>query len=206
MVRMRRLLAAAGMVAVAVIGVAAPASAGSPSNTIPLNNATAAGSTDCPSTGGPYWHFVLAPNNGTFSFVSITLNLGGPGTVTFSGSQIIPNGTQTDNVFVQVPTGKLLTSLQTSGSFATYNSTTGRAPNRFNLSSVCTNYSGVAPEVLGVTQVQPEVAGAVQTSGQLPYTGSDSSIPMAQIGVGLLAVGALVTFAVRRRHASSNEV
>jgi LPXTG-motif cell wall-anchored protein len=40
--------------------------------------------------------------------------------------------------------------------------------------------------------------GAVTPAGTLPYTGSDSA-PIAQIGVALLAAGALVTFAVRQR-------
>ena len=160
--------------------------------------------TDCPATGGPYWHFVLAPNNNTRSFLTITLNL--KGTIfTFSGSQIIPNGTQTDNVFIQVPAGYLLTDLLTTGSSATY---TGPAANRFNLSHVCVNYTGAA--VLGATVTNTDVqagtgeaqvlaATAVSPSGSLPYAGSSSSIPLAQLGVVLLAVGALVTFAIRRR-------
>jgi hypothetical protein len=39
-------------------------------------------------------------------------------------------------------------------------------------------------------------------AGTLPFTGSDSSLPMAQIGVALLAAGALVTFGVRRARAA----
>jgi len=44
----------------------------------------------------------------------------------------------------------------------------------------------------------------VQTSGTLPYTGSDSSLPLAQLGIGLLAVGAFATILVRRRHAGAS--
>ena len=47
------------------------------------------------------------------------------------------------------------------------------------------------------------VAAAVDTSGTLPYTGSDSSIPMAEIGVGLLAAGGLTVVMVRRRQVAS---
>jgi len=44
----------------------------------------------------------------------------------------------------------------------------------------------------------PCAPSAVTPAGTLPYTGSDSA-PIAQIGVALLAAGALVTFVVRQR-------
>jgi LPXTG-motif cell wall-anchored protein len=44
-----------------------------------------------------------------------------------------------------------------------------------------------------------EEATAVQSVGALPYTGSDS-LPLAELGVALLAAGGLMTVAVRRRH------
>jgi hypothetical protein len=102
---------------------------------VDLNNATAPVETDCPDTIHDFWHFVIAPNDGTFTIVSITLNLNGT-LKTFSGSQLIFNGTQTDNVFVQVPTGFSLTDLQVNGSFATV-SPASPAPVGFNLSHVC---------------------------------------------------------------------
>jgi LPXTG-motif cell wall-anchored protein len=48
----------------------------------------------------------------------------------------------------------------------------------------------------------------VTPSGALPYTGNDSSIPMAQIGAGLLAAGALIALTVRKRsqHVATVEV
>ena len=57
--------------------------------------------------------------------------------------------------------------------------------------------------VAGVTTVAPQVQGAtaVQPSGALPYTGGDS-LPFVQLGVALVAVGAIVTFAVRKRNAA----
>ena len=59
--------------------------------------------------------------------------------------------------------------------------------------------------VAGVTTIapQPQVEGAtaVQSSGALPYTGSDS-LPFIQIGVALIVAGAIVTFAVRKRNAA----
>ena len=71
-------------------------------NSIDLHNNTAEAGTDCPEGGGGVLDFVFAPNNGSASFTSITLNLGSE-TLTFSGAAIVPNGTQTDNVFVAVP-------------------------------------------------------------------------------------------------------
>jgi LPXTG-motif cell wall-anchored protein len=41
---------------------------------------------------------------------------------------------------------------------------------------------------------------AAVTTGSLPYTGNDSSLPLAQIGAGLLAVGAVAVFGVRKRN------
>ena len=100
---------------------------------IPLNNDTAPEDSDCPATGGPYWHFVLAPNNGSSSFTSITLNLKGT-LVSFGLDRIIRNGIQSDNVFVAVPAGSSISDLQLSGSFATY---TGTTPKKFTLSHLC---------------------------------------------------------------------
>jgi LPXTG-motif cell wall-anchored protein len=110
-----------------------PSVAGATDSSIDLHNNTADAGIDCPAGGAAYWHFVFAPNNGSASFVTITLNLTSE-TVVFSGAQIMPNGSQTDNVFVAVPAGHLLTDLVTSGSSATY---TGTTPTKFNLSHVC---------------------------------------------------------------------
>jgi LPXTG-motif cell wall-anchored protein len=119
-------------------GLLVPTSAGATAApatgpTIPLHNNTAGPTNDCPPGGGAFWHFVLAPNDGSSAFVSITLNLTSE-TLTFSGAQIIENHGQGDNVFVAVPAGHVLTDLQTTGSFAVYS---GATPKRFNLSSVC---------------------------------------------------------------------
>ncbi|MFM7062281.1 MAG: hypothetical protein ACKO04_02135 [Actinomycetes bacterium] len=102
-------------------------------SSIALHNASAAAAGDCPSDGRAYWHFVLAPNNGSSTFTSITLNLNGT-SVTFTGAQIVGNGGQGDNVWVAVPAGYALPDLQTSGSSATY---TGSTPTQFVLSHVC---------------------------------------------------------------------
>ena len=126
-----------GMVSAAGADPAEPAVA---LPTIGLHNATAQAEADCPDDGYAYWHFVFAPNNGSASFQTIVLNLGDAQPATFSGAAIVPNGTQTDNVFVAVPAGHELTDLQVSGSYAAY---TGTEPNKFNLSHIC---EGDVPE------------------------------------------------------------
>lgn len=67
--------------------------------------------------------------------------------------------------------------------------------------AVCTDgtvlQDGQCVEVLGVTQ-QQDPAVAVSSAGTLPYTGSDSTMPLAEIGVALLAAGGLMIVMVRR--------
>ena len=57
----------------------------------------------------------------------------------------------------------------------------------------------------GVTRTStievPCPAAPVRAAGALPFTGGDSA-PIAQLGIALLAVGALVTFVVRKRATS----
>ena len=54
--------------------------------------------------------------------------------------------------------------------------------------------------VSGEIVVPCDAAGpAVTPSGTLPYTGSDSSLPLAQIGIGLVAVGGIAVLMVRKR-------
>ena len=48
--------------------------------------------------------------------------------------------------------------------------------------------------------VAPAAASA-STEGQLPYTGDDSSLPLALVGTGLVAAGGLAVVAVRSRGA-----
>jgi hypothetical protein len=134
-----------------------PSVAGATASSIGLHNNTADAGIDCPAGGAAYWHFVLAPNNGSASFVTITLNLTSE-TVVFSGAQIMPNGSQTDNVFVAVPAGHLLTDLVTSGSSATY---TGTTPTKFNLSHVCV---GTVPPPTTTTTAAPTTTTAAPTT------------------------------------------
>jgi LPXTG-motif cell wall-anchored protein len=51
----------------------------------------------------------------------------------------------------------------------------------------------------GVSAGQETAAAAVSSSGTLPYTGTDSSLPLAEIGAGLLAAGGLAVVVMRRQ-------
>jgi len=64
----------------------------------------------------------------------------------------------------------------------------------------------VPTEVKGTTQVEdPGVeAVAVSAAGTLPYTGSNSSLPLAEAGVALVAGGGAVLLVVKRRQAAAN--
>ena len=212
-------IAAAGLLAGGVVATASTAGAQEGDETpsfplVALHNDTAEVGTDCPDTERDYWHFVLAPNDGSTTFTAIFLRLAtddGFEDVVVSGDGLIPNGGQLDNVFVSVPEGHELTDLMVLGSQAGYS---GRTPNQFNLSHVCvgedapevpptteptpttdstTPTTEIPTEVLGTVQtpatdpVPTEVAGAVQVAGELPYTGSRST--------GLLVAGTAVTAA-----------
>ena len=65
-------------------------------------------------------------------------------------------------------------------------------------------YTGVAPATLdpNASAGNASRGDAVAATGALPVTGGDA-LPIAQIGVGLLAAGALATFAVRQRKAAA---
>jgi LPXTG-motif cell wall-anchored protein len=59
-----------------------------------------------------------------------------------------------------------------------------------------------AASVLGVTfTVNPASTGSVG-GGSIPRTGDDSSVPLAQVGVALLALGCGAVFVAKRRHAA----
>ena len=63
----------------------------------------------------------------------------------------------------------------------------------------------VPVQVEGITQVQaPAVQAVTATSGSLPYTGTNSSLPLAEAGVALVAGGGVLLLVVKRRQASAN--
>ncbi len=125
--------------------VAAPAAL--PAGAIALNNSQASAEEECPDDGFAYWHFILAPSNNVYSFTVTSLELTtspGPGNevVTFTGPAIVPNGSQTDNVFVAVPAGHTLTDIVLGdSSYALYSGGT-TPPTNFTLSHTC---PGVVP-------------------------------------------------------------
>jgi LPXTG-motif cell wall-anchored protein len=59
------------------------------------------------------------------------------------------------------------------------------------------------PQVEGITQVQDPGVQAVTVSGSLPYTGTDSSLPLAEAGVALVAGGGALLLVVKRRQSSN---
>lgn len=56
-------------------------------------------------------------------------------------------------------------------------------------------------KVEAITQ-DPAVEAVTVSAGTLPYTGTDSSLPLAEVGVGLLAAGGLTVVMVRRHQAN----
>jgi len=221
---------------VALVGSAAVASASEVPNhpgglpLISLNNDTApAGEpgVDCPDDGVAYWHFVLAPNNGTSSVITVILKLRTGADTTeslnFTGGQLVLNGGQTDNLFVAVPHGHTLGDLIALGSYATYS---GSVPNEFDLSHTCAGarattttapvttvttaptVTSAPPEVLGTVQTAPagatEILGAVQTANELPYTGANTT-PILITGLSILAVGGVLAGLAQRRLAGSRD-
>jgi len=147
-----------------------------PASTIPLHNATAETGEDCPPGDGAYWHFILAPNKGGSAFTAITLDLGSD-TIVASGAAILPNGGQTDNVFVAVPTGHELDDLELDGSFATY---TGTTPTKFNLSHVCEGASQPAVEEPPVEEPPVDEPPAEEPPAEEPVTKQDP-VPSATV-------------------------
>ena len=187
--------------------------------TVYLNNNTASPGTadECPTdTTVAYWHFVIAPNNGTYTFVSMTLNLGSPYLVT--GAMIIKNGLQTDNVFVAVPSGSVLTDLLLSGSSATI-TPDGEASVNFNLSHTCAGVEHattttaaattttiqslvpIAPTTSNPDQVGNEApAPAPDLTGSLPVTGATDTMWL-EFGGFLVLLGITMLSLTRRRPA-----
>jgi LPXTG-motif cell wall-anchored protein len=74
---------------------------------------------------------------------------------------------------------------------------------------VVTAVSCVSPETEvseapNVAAANVEAATAVQSSGTLPFTGNNSSLPLAEAGVALLAAGGGLLLVVKRRQAADH--
>lgn len=68
--------------------------------------------------------------------------------------------------------------------------------------------TAVEPEYVPEAQVEAvtqanEPAVAAVSAGTLPYTGSDSSLPLAEAGIALLAGGGALLLVVKRRQAQA---
>ena len=232
MKNLRNLASIAAMAAGSVLlvaGLPSPASAGSriPAEiatlTVTLNNNTASAGEDCPDDGLAYWHFITAPNDGSFPFVSITLNLGA-GNPSYTGT-IVKNGTQTDNVFIAVPAGSTLTSLVSGSAVISTTNADFTLFKNFNLSHTCagdsqptttteestttteeatTTSAKTAPTIPTTTALEGSGANLPTTTtmaaiAALPKTGSDSGVVLA-FGGFLVALGISMLAVNRRRH------
>lgn len=138
----RRSLFAAALIAITGT-LAISANAAHADSTLPLGNPGATvedfttGTGECSGLDASlnYWHFVVVPNSGAGSFLSITLvlnNGSGNTSFTFTGAQLVPNGSQTDNVFVAVPAGYQLDDIVSGTAIISGTGT------KFNLSHTCT--------------------------------------------------------------------
>jgi hypothetical protein len=149
--------------------------------TINLHNNTADTGTDCPDTTNDYWHFVLAPNDGTFKFAVLHLNIGGTVFNFNVPADVALNGGQYDNLFVKVPDGKSLTDLQLSGSSAEY---TGVGTPQFNLSHVCDGTGTPTPTstpTSTATSTPTSTATSTPTNTTVPPTATPTNTPQTLI-------------------------
>lgn len=154
------------------------------SRTLNLHNDSAQVGTDCPADGKTYWHFVINPNNNKSEFVQFKLNLG-DGTHTISS--FVLNGTQKDNVFVEVPSGYQLSSLVKSGSTADILwDGSNPEPDKFVLSHTCPGTPTGNIIVGKVIDPSAGVAPADGTifSGTIVNDGTQASTPWSGISFG----------------------
>lgn len=87
---------------------------------------------------------------------------------------------------------------------------TGRARLSFTMPKVAPGEHHIVARGTGadgqplVQRVRIMVEGATTGGANLPKTGSDSSLPMAQIGAGAVAVGGLLVLVARKRRSSAS--
>ncbi len=120
-----------------------------------------------------YWHFVVTPNNDTYTIESINLNLDGDAELELVAATIIPNGSQPDNVYVAVPAGYEPTSLVQSGSYADVSPLPNPRVN-FILSHICaateTTTTTTVPETTTTTTVPETTVPETTTTTTVPET------------------------------------
>ena len=118
--------------------------------------------------------------------------LTGPGTATpggtmaLSGTGFLPNAPITITIN---PGGVVVTGISSNGS-GSFSASVAAPSNAGNYTISATD---------GVNTSSTSVVVSASGGGSaLPVTGNSSSLPIAQLGAGLLAVGALIAFGVRR--------
>lgn len=96
------------------------------------------------------------------------------------------------------------TTADTNGDYSFTVETDGNG--EYRVSVTCGGETTVLNETVtraGGTAGSGPSTGAVTSAGALPTTGSDSSVPMTQIGVVSIMVGAVAVYAARRRRSSA---
>lgn len=204
--------------AIGAVVVPGHVTAGDDEQQVSLHNDEAQVGDDCPDSSDDYWHFIIAPNNGTFSFVHIHLVVDGAGYDFYAWTGIIKNGSQEDNVFVKVPAGKSLTDLDKAGSYA-WITPEGGSP-QFNLSHLCdgdgddggtdttdptetTEPTETTDASTSTTDEGGEENGGPTTTdagsgGGIPGAGADNGT-LAMLAAFLLIGGGTLVFTSRRR-------
>jgi LPXTG-motif cell wall-anchored protein len=114
------------------------------------------------------------------------------GVIVLNGSGFLPNAVVTVTV-ASTPTVVGTPTTNAEGAF-TLSFDAPTEPGAHTITAT----DGVNTQVIAFT-VEGETAAAVDSAGSLPYTGSDSSVPVAQIGAGLVAAGAVLVLMVRKR-------
>ena len=124
-----------------------------------------------------------------------------PITITIDRDGVVVNGIYTDvsgrlSASVDV-SGRLSASVTAPSNAGIYTDGSGRFSVSVTVPSDPGNYTISATD--GVNTVSTTVVVSASGGGSaLPVTGNSSSLPIAQLGAALLAVGALIVFGVRR--------
>ena len=194
-------LAFFGAIALTIGLTGSPAGAQAATGFIPLANSVADVGTDCPDSVGDYWNFAIVPNDGTYAFVTISLNLGGS-TVDFSGGSLISNGSA-DNVFVAVPDGYAIGDLNSFGSEAEITPPSADASSgyvEFRLDYVCggvgsTTTTTVAETTTTVAETTTTVAETTTTVAETTTTVEDTTTTVEETTTTAVGSGGPTTSA-----------
>ena len=136
---------------------------------------------------------VSCTGSGNYGSITITISVTTvpPGvTVIISGSGFPPNCTIT----ITLGSGQVLGE--------TISDANGDFTFSFPAPDECGAYTVTASDGVNSQAVDFTVACAatpVSPAGVLPYTGSGSSLPVAQVGAGLVAAGAMLVLCMRKR-------